>query len=114
MAEDVPTVLQNLASRVKGLESQPIVSEPGIPAVAVIGAGAGAGQTFFSMDNPWLWVMIVGAVSAVFVLWWFMSKKNDSSEDDDDEEVPPLQPPWPQQTTPRREYAKHYGAVPQQ
>ncbi len=99
MSSDVKSVLEGLQERVASLELPSVsVSDPVTTTTST--------SDFLRMDNPWMWVLIVGAMVVVFGVWWIMSKNknsNDSNDSDDDES--------PRQTTPRREYAKHYGSA---
>jgi len=108
-AVDVSSALAGLRQRVESLEGTPLS-----PVEASIAAVVPAAQDFFRMDNPWMWAGVVGVALLIFGLWWFLGKnKGNSNRDDEDDEdnSEPTAPAWPQQTTPRQEYARQYGSI---
>jgi len=122
MTETVPIELAGLRERVAALEGTPLTpSTPSTPPtsltpISAVATTPAAEQDFLRMDNPWMWAGVAGLVLAIVGLWWFMGRNkmnNDrgDGDDEDDDEPQPTAPAWPQQTTPKQEYARHYGAI---
>lgn len=109
---DVSAALAGLASRVRAIEAPPVASAA-VPAAP--GAVVAAAPEFVRMDNPWMWLTLVGIAVVVFGLWHFLGRKPVPVPDDDDDDVPPALPsppvgaPWPSQTTPMESYQQHFG-----
>lgn len=101
--ETEPTIDIALAGLKERLSTLEVPAVPAVPAASVVPAPE---QVFLRMDNPWMWAGVAALVVVIFVLWWFLGKDEKNNRDNDEEEEEPER--WPQQTTPRQEYARHY------
>lgn len=113
--ESVESAFTNLQDRIRALEGPPITKTPTpspipaqtpIPPITSIPT-----EDFFRMDNPWMWITFVAIAAALFGIWWFLGKSKKKNEESEEEEEEVRQYPQQHQSTPREEYARHYGMI---